>query len=294
MTTVGSQGSSDVAAAQGSPDVAPTGAVARPRISFRVILAGIAATLAVLGTLLGVFDQALSVVGRVFGQDGEPVPAAPVAPVAPEAAPAPIVPTAPEASAAAPAVPAPAPLAPAVPRGTNFGPAGSPSLGVPVPAPARVVVGDPVAPDAPVPAVTPSDRFLTDLDMTASGTPGFAAQQPVTCTTGGRTFDHSLLLSVPAGDPAEGSYVRADYQVPPGLLRMTATVGLVDDTPDPRHQITVFVQSGPDKVYQEVIPYGSTSPISLAIKPGQRLRIQASASGYRRVCVGDIRLAPTP
>lgn len=117
--------------------------------------------------------------------------------------------------------------------------------------------------------------------------------RPATCTTGGRTLPKSLLLSVPAGDPVMGSYARADYKTPPGLVRLTATVGLVDGPPHASNsQVNVFIQSGPDKVYETKISYGVAHPISVNVKAGQLLRIQASASGERRACVGDIRLDP--
>lgn len=128
------------------------------------------------------------------------------------------------------------------------------------------------------------------MGLVAGGSVGARSE---TCTTGGRTFPRSLVLSVPAGDPQVGSYARADYQVPPGLEKLTATVGLVDGPPNASNsQVRVFIQSGSIKMYEEVVPYGTAYPISVNVTAGQRLRIQASAGGERLVCVGDIRLDP--
>lgn len=90
-----------------------------------------------------------------------------------------------------------------------------------------------------------------------------------------------------------GSYARVDYDVPPGLVRMTATVGLADEPLNaPNSQVRVFIQSGSTKVYEEVIPYGVTYPVSVPVTAGQLLRIQASAGGQRQACIGNARLDP--
>lgn len=236
-------------------------------------------------SLIGGFVDGWSLADRLFGQGTKPTPAAPdFAPATPPAredsALAPVTPPAREDPALAPATPParedPA-LAPVTPPGRED--------------PARAPVTTP-APENPVSTpASPTGRFLVDLPMTASD-----GAQPATCTTGGRTFPKSLLLSVPAGDPVRGSYARADYQVPPGLVTLTAIVGLVDEPPPhgPNPQVNVFIQSGSAKPqHEELIPYGTARSILVHVTAGQRLRIQASAgSGERRVCFGDIRLDP--
>ncbi len=160
--------------------------------------------------LIGGFVDGWSLADRLFGQGTRPTPAAPDF--------APATPPAREDPALAPVT--------------------SPGRDDPARAPATTP-----APENPVSTpASPTGRFLVDLPMTASD-----GAQPATCITGGRTFPKSLLLSVPAGDPVRGSYARADYQVPPGLVTLTAIVGLVDEPPPhgPNPQVTYSSRAGP-------------------------------------------------
>lgn len=266
-------------------------------IIVRVGLAGLlAAIISGIALVLGVLNDGLSLWDRLFSPKAVPsesgVPAlTPVAPAQPEATALPSAdPAQPETSALpfadpvqpeATTLPFVAPARPETPA--HLAPVATPGVSAPA-APAAPAAPGPVS----SPATPPSSRFLTDLPIKVSD-----GAQPATCTTGGQTFPRSLLLLVPQGDPVIGSYARADYQIPPGLERLTATVGLVDGSPHTASsQVNVFIQSGSTKVYEQKIGYGTAYPISVNVKAGQLLRIQASASGERRACIGYIRLDP--
>lgn len=290
-------------ATAGSLKVEPKSPQPEKQHGLRKILSILAVLTAAIYGLLGGLNDGWSLLDRLFTQDTKPAPgvsdSAPAAPIDEEGS-APVNPPASEipvlAQGGSTGSPAPANRgAPGSPAPANSAATGSPApvhAGVPPnQAPAPAVEGTENT-DTPQIATSPAGRFLADLELDNEESVGVRSG---TCTTGGRTFSKSLILVVPGGDPALGSYVRADYQVPPGLVKMTATIGLVDEPPHPPNsQVNVFIQSGSVEMYEEKIPVGTASPVSVDVKPGQLLRIQASAGeGERRVCIGAARLDPS-
>jgi hypothetical protein len=145
-------------------------------------------------------------------------------------------------------------------------------------------------PHAPVnPPATSHARFLVDEPMQA-----FSSVRVESCAAGGRSFARSLVLSVPTSDPAVGGYARVDYTVPSGIHTLTAAVGLVDGSlRSTSVGVHLFVESpkGGFVLNTTVTPSGN-APITVPVEPGQRLRIQASASAARQVCFGSPQLRP--
>lgn len=237
----------------------------------RVFAISISAMFLTVGGVLAAVNDGWSLADRLFNQDAKPTPGAP-GPALPG-------PSTPILAPPEPKIPTLAPLDPSTPTLAPPGP--------------NAPTSAPPGPNTPTPAppAPPPGRFLVDLDMKESD----RAQSAPCTTTDGTTFAKSLVLSV----PAEGGYARADYDVPHGFVNMTAIIGFVDgvrpDVPNP--QVNVFIQIGysSSMAYEEKIPYGKVSPISIPVTAGQRLRIQASAGGDgggRLVCVGDARLNP--
>jgi hypothetical protein len=140
---------------------------------------------------------------------------------------------------------------------------------------------------APAPAYEAVALPLVDQQLVAS-----TSVHVATCATGGRTFSQSFILAVPSSDPAKGSFARADFIVPPGSHRLVATMGLVDGSPSSSTVgVHVFIESPPNTFTSYTLPAaGSAISVDVAVTPGMRLRIQASASAARQVCLGAPRL----
>jgi len=78
------------------------------------------------------------------------------------------------------------------------------------------------------------------------------------------------------------------------MHRLVATVGLVDGSPSSSSVgVRVFVESPPGTFTYYALPStGGSIGIDVAVTAGVRLRIQASASAARQVCLAAPHLKP--
>jgi hypothetical protein len=160
---------------------------------------------------------------------------------------------------------------------------------------------------APTPATSSAQNsvknevYLTDLWPQLHDTIGNF--EPGEGVIGGAKYSHSVVWScdkscLPVGQSGQQNQPGIAFKVPQGFNRLEFVVGLTDSSTETDRHVGVGVytyasptDAGTDLFKSQDVPVGAVTPVSVAVSPGNSIRIDGWAlNGNETLCICDPKL----